>query len=125
MRNRISYNYRRFGKSVELPTFVKLSDVEKVLTLLENDIKQNGHVTAAKFYEFTGGYVLEDDEKYGWTNLDGCRIEKTRYGYLLSMPGSQELNIDPIKEAYDILCNNADDCDGAVDEAIALLSKAL
>lgn len=134
MSNRVSYrNYygtRCVYNNIELPVFLKLSEVEKVLKALEEAIDRDGQVTVAKFYELTGGQILDDDSKFGWKNLVGCQVCKCRYGYELQMPRAVELNVNPVEAAYEVLCRAATVDDEneyveAVGEAIDILSKTL
>lgn len=43
-------------------------------------------VSVADLYEMAGITPSPSDGSYGWTNLDGSRIQKVRDGYLLQLP---------------------------------------
>lgn len=131
MSYRASYNRPYYGENkrhcgCEVPTFNSLANVEKVLLILKDKIKENGKATLADFYNTTGGLVIEGDTKFGWTDLLDCRIEYSRYGYRLYMPAPDYFDNNLVREAYDML-RGADE-DNAYDtviEAADCLSKAL
>lgn len=129
MSRRVSY--RRYGNGlgcgpVEIPVFLNLSEVEKVLSELENEIKRNGHATVADFYKLTGGRIMNEDTKYGWKHLLDCTVINGRYGYELQMTAPTCLKENHVQDAYDVLCGaGEDEYDIAVSEAINILSKAL
>ena len=122
---RVSYGRYRGGMP-ERATFKTLTEVDSLLNKLNESIKLNGHATVAEYYKLTGGEIMTDDTKAGWSSFMGLHINKTRYGYELSIPYPEYLDIDPIAEAYDILSNADEDNYGdAVLDAMEHLRKSL
>ena len=105
------YNTRTNFANPDMPSFKTLADIEKVLDELKKNKDEKGHATQADFYKLTNGDVFEEDFKYGWTELVGVNVRRTRYGYVLQMPVCGSLFVDPnmsLKTAIDIL-DNADE----------------
>lgn len=126
MSYRASYNsyrnnavYGRIPGQVENPTFTSLSDVEKVLNSLKENIEKKGNATLADFYKLTGGVVVTGDSEYGWFDLLDTDIRKTRYGYELRMPNSVRIFSDPVRDAIETL-ESADE-----DNALDIVDKAV
>ncbi len=49
-------------------------------------------VTVAEFYELCGVSGNFTDNKYGWTDIQGASVQRTRNGYLLNMPKPEPLD---------------------------------
>ena len=126
MKYRATYNsyrnnafYGRIPGNVENPTFTSLSDVEKVLNSLKENIEKKGNATLVDFYKLTGGVVVTGDSEYGWFDLLSCAIHITRYGYELVMPTCIRIYSDPVRDAIETL-ESADE-----DNALDIVDKAV
>ena len=124
-------NYRGYRNTyrtsyAEFVIFKQLTDIERTLNTLEDTIKKNGYATLAEYYKLTCGKVYEEDTNCGWTDLLGCNINISRYGYELRMPITKVLNVDPKEKIIDMLHDalNQDDM-GIVSDAIDCLSDTL
>jgi len=62
------------------------SEAEEVLENLYELIGQYDVATVADLYDMIGTTSDFTDEKWGWTDLRGSGVHKTRYGYLLDLP---------------------------------------
>ena len=59
---------------------------------LKKIYKEFGYVTLADYYETVGVSPRNEDEYFGWTDLDGMRILKERDNtYILAMPKMKKL----------------------------------
>ena len=59
---------------------------------LKKILKEFGHVSLADYYETVGVSPRNEDEYFGWTDLDGMRILKERDNtYTLVMPKMKKL----------------------------------
>lgn len=66
--------------------FPSRPDAEMVLDGLYAMLDQYQAVTLMHFYDLAGISSNYTDERYGWTDLLGTRIEHTRHGYLINLP---------------------------------------
>lgn len=68
---------------IALPT---QQDAELVLANMYEVLNEYRRVAVADLYELVGLSSETSDNGYGWTSLDGARINKTRAGYSLELP---------------------------------------
>ena len=61
-------------------------DAEEVLDRLNEIIDQYQIASVADFYELVGVSGTYTDNRYGWTNLSGACVERTRDGYQIRLP---------------------------------------
>lgn len=112
-------NYNRdINKPAEIVVFKNLSEIENVLNKLENIIKENGSFTLADYYKLTNGVVLEDDNKYGWTDLLGCTINIIRHGYELILTSAKHLETVSVENNDGIIFNTRYDAQCTLDKMI-------
>jgi hypothetical protein len=71
--------------------FPTRSDAEAVLTRLFDSLDQYNEVKLSEFYELAGISGNFTDERYGWTDLRGSRPVRTRNGWLLDLPRTEQL----------------------------------
>lgn len=67
-------------------------EAERVLDEMGNMLDMYGFVTVNDLYalvNITGNYT---DEKHGWNDLRGAKVERVREGYLLNLPPTLPLN---------------------------------
>ena len=124
MNNYSTYrHYRRnISRSAEIVVLKNLTELENILNELENIIKEKGSVTLAEYYKLTNCIVLEDDNKYGWTDLLGCTINIVRHGYELVLVSAKYLdNIDANND--DILFDTRGDAQSTLDKMIDVINE--
>lgn len=62
------------------------SEAQMVLDSLFDALERYDSVAVADLYELVGISANYAELRYGWTDLRGSRIERTRHGYLLNLP---------------------------------------
>lgn len=68
------------------------SDAQDALDVLQEMIETYGEVTVKDYYDAMGvSSNSYTDNNYGWTNLNGARVIRTREGYQIDMPRCQQL----------------------------------
>lgn len=75
--------------------FEERADAEEVLDTLCALIEDYGQATIGDFYDAAG--ITPDNnfaknEEYGWENLNSARVQRSRDGYILSLPKARYLN---------------------------------
>lgn len=106
--------------------FNSLTDIDKVLKKLKESIKENGQASLYEYYKLIGAVTLEEDSKYGWTDLLGCRIVICRCGYELSLPNPKILKENPMQDLYNILNDvHEDNFEDAVQDAFDIVQRNL
>lgn len=83
---RRSSRRRSLGYDYEDVILESRREAEEVLNRMEDLIDSYGVVSVADLYDLVGISGKYTDNKYGWTNLRGADIERTRDGYLLVFP---------------------------------------
>lgn len=68
------------------------SEAMDVLEVLECSIEQYGMASVSDFYELVGLDSAYTDNKYGWTDLSGATIRRTREGYLIDLPRTKRID---------------------------------
>lgn len=91
-------DYPKAAKSVfdyEEILFETRGDAEAVLDAMNDIIKMFGSVSVADFYDLakiqTSNYTAN---KYGWTDIYGCKAVRVRDGYILKLPRPIPLNVN-------------------------------
>lgn len=73
--------------------FETRGDAEAVLDAMNDIITQYGVVSVADLYDLAN---MDNDNystnKYGWTNIQGCKTVRVRDGYILKLPRAMPLN---------------------------------
>ena len=64
---------------------------DMILETLQDLINQYGHAKVSEMYGLAGISGSFTDEKYGWYDLDGARVQRHQGGYLLAMPRTQPI----------------------------------
>lgn len=72
-----------------LPTRV---EAEEVIDRLYDLVNKYESASVADLYELVGVSGSFVDEKYGWTDLRGAGVSRTRNGYLLDLPKPEPLD---------------------------------
>lgn len=72
-----------------IPTRV---EAEEVLDQLFALLERYGSAAVADLYEMVGVSGAYTDDKYGWVDLRGSRVERVRNGYLLDLPKPEPLD---------------------------------
>lgn len=62
------------------------TEAEAVLEGLFAFLDQYGEVNVSTLYELVGISSNFTEDRWGWTDLRGSRVEHTRHGYLLNLP---------------------------------------
>jgi hypothetical protein len=86
--SRRSRTSQDFSEEVVFDTRV---DAEAVLTGMYDILEQYNEVKLSDFFELIGRSSNYVDERYGWTNLFGSRPVRTRHGWLLDLPRTEQL----------------------------------
>lgn len=68
-------------------------EADDVLDSMYNLLGKYHMVSVKDFYEMTGMNFHHVDEKWGWTDLRGSRVVKTRDGYVLDLPDTEQLDV--------------------------------
>lgn len=71
--------------------FPARTDAEAALTGLFDILEQYDAVKLSDLYELVGQSSNYVDERYGWTDLRGSRVVRTRHGFLLDLPRTEQL----------------------------------
>lgn len=68
-------------------------DAENALDEMKDIINQYGVVTIADFYELSGNHnFVYNSSKYGWVNVDRCKIVRIKDGFKIDLPDPLPLN---------------------------------
>ena len=67
-------------------------DAEEVLERLYDLVSQHGSASVGDLYDLVGVKASHTDEKWGWEDLHGADVTRTRGGYLLDLPNPEPLN---------------------------------
>jgi hypothetical protein len=77
-----------FGE-IELPT---RAHAEAVIAQLDEFVDRFGHTSVADLYEMVDLEAEYTDEKWGWTDLRGADVRRTRSGtYVLILPRTEPI----------------------------------
>jgi len=77
-----------FGE-IELPTHAQ---AEAVIAQMDEFIDRFGHTSVADLYEMVDLEAAYTDEKWGWTDLRGADVRRTRAGtYILILPRTEPI----------------------------------
>ena len=93
---RRSNNYRQSGRTgfdYDEIIFETRGDAESVLDAMNEIISQYGVVSVGDLYDLAD--VSTDNfavNKYGWTDIAGCKAVRVRDGYVLKLPKAYPLN---------------------------------
>lgn len=71
--------------------FETRGDAELVLEQLNEIIGRYQIVSVADLYELSGLSAPHTANKFGWTNINGARVQRVPEGYLLIMPQAQAI----------------------------------
>lgn len=72
--------------------FGSRKEAEAVLSYMGEAIIDFGLVSVADFYDMANLEASFTDQKYGWTDLRGSRIERTRHGFIIVLPPTVALD---------------------------------
>lgn len=67
-------------------------EAEEVLDSLDERIDLYGQATVTDLYDLVGISSSFTDEKWGWTNLQGTSVSRTRGGFVLNLPRPETLD---------------------------------
>ena len=67
------------------------TDAEEVIDRLYELVSRYEHATVADLYDLVGLAPSHTDHRWGWTDLRGSGVSRTRDGYLLDLPEPQPL----------------------------------
>jgi hypothetical protein len=67
------------------------ADAEIILDGLYAVLEQYDSVSVSDLYELLGQSGQFTDQRWGWTDLEGSRIERIRNGYVLNLPRTEHL----------------------------------
>lgn len=67
-------------------------EAEQVLGSMYDILDEYEMVSIADLYDLVGLESRYTDNKYGWTDLSGSRVERTRDGYYIHLPRTRVLN---------------------------------
>ncbi len=68
------------------------TEAEEVIDRLFDLVSRYESATIADLYELVGLTAAHTDNKWGWTDLRGAGVSRTRAGYLLDLPDPQPLD---------------------------------
>lgn len=91
----VSYhNYYNHYKSINVNDIVfdTRRDAETVLDAMVDIKNTYDVVTVADLYELSDLSSNYNDNRYGWTDISGCKTVRVRDGYILKLPRAQFLN---------------------------------
>lgn len=74
------------GRDTEDIIFDNRWEAEKILTEMKRVIAKYGRVTIANLNVLIGRTYTSEDIKYGWTNLEGVSVTRSRLGYAITLP---------------------------------------
>lgn len=86
----ISDHARRNHDYAEI-TFLQRQEAEAVLDRMIDYLDNYGIVRVSDLYDLIGATSNYADKKYGWTNLGGSTVERTRDGYELRLPQTEPI----------------------------------
>lgn len=66
--------------------FRSRGEAEEVLRAMAETVLQYGAVSVRSFYELSGLEGYFTDEAYGWYNLEGAYVDRTRDGFVIALP---------------------------------------
>lgn len=72
--------------------FERKSDADTVLDELREAVANFGIVSVQSLFEMCGKTAPFTANKFGWMNLDGAYVERTRDGYIIRLPRSLPLD---------------------------------
>jgi hypothetical protein len=81
----------RATHDIEEIVFPTRTDAEATLTGLFDILEQYDAVKLSDLYELVGQSSNYVDERFGWTDLRGSRVVRTRHGFLLDLPRTEQL----------------------------------
>jgi hypothetical protein len=67
-------------------------EAEDIISRLFELVERYEMVTVAELYEMVGEDAEYTDRKYGWTDMRGSMVDRTRDGYLLNLPKPELLD---------------------------------
>lgn len=68
------------------------AQADKILSEMDAQIGEFGSVTVADMYNYAGLEASWTDNKYGWTNINSAKADRTRDGkYIIKMPKASPL----------------------------------
>ncbi len=67
-------------------------EAEEVLDRLFDLVDRYENASVADLYGLLGATAKYTDEKWGWFNLAGARVERVRNGYLISLPKPEPID---------------------------------
>ncbi len=73
--------------------FGTVSEAQQVLGIMSEILEKYGEVTVADFYDIAGleNHAQATDNAWGWYNLENTSISRSRDGFEISFPKSQQL----------------------------------
>lgn len=87
------YRPTRGGYEYDEIIFETRGDAESVLDAMNEIISQYGVVSVGDLYDLadvsTNNYTVN---KYGWTDIRGCKAKRVRDGYVLELPKAMPIN---------------------------------
>lgn len=90
---RSGYRPARGGYDYDEILFETRGDAETVLDAMNEIISQYGVVSVGDLYDLadvsTNNYTVN---KYGWTDIRGCKAKRVRDGYVLELPKAMPIN---------------------------------
>lgn len=88
----ISYSRSSYGYDTDDIIFQTKEDAEEVLDAMDDAIARYRIVSVGDLHDFVGERGTHTDYKYGWTNLRGARIVRTRRGWMLDLPKAMPID---------------------------------
>ena len=67
-------------------------EADEVLTQLFDCVESYASVSVADLYEMVGLEVNFNDHKWGWIDLRGSKVSRTRDGYQLNLPRPEAID---------------------------------
>ena len=90
---RLPPSSREPRKTIDDIVFETRGDAEKVLDTLSEALSVYGSVSVADFYDLADISAEWTDNNFGWTDLRGARVLRTRGGgYTIDMPKPTNIN---------------------------------
>lgn len=69
------------------------AEAEEVIERMFDLLSRYGSASVADLYELCGLSTSHTDQKWGWTNLQGSGVVRTREGFLLNVPSPDPLGV--------------------------------
>jgi len=89
---RVNVRQSRSAHEIDLVILETRQEADEVLTQLFDCVESYASVSVADLYEMVGLEVNFNDHKWGWIDLRGSSVSRTRDGYQLNLPRPEAID---------------------------------